>query len=579
MSDKRKAFEAIVAKLEKLLPHLGDENTNEAGVALQRINSLLHAAKLDWHDLLALMSEQKGGSVFSDLLRRLSEKDVDVLVRLGRAGATFFCSAAGEAFADVAIGRSRITWPLSSSEFSEWLLHQFYIDADRRKAPAAAAVNSAVRTLRAHARFEGGRHEVHLRTAAVGDKIYVDVGDAEWHVIEISPNDWRVVKDAPVRFRPTTGMAALPLPQRGCSINRLRPFVNFTGADFVIYVSALVDALRPGAPHPVIYFAGDEGSTKSTAEKIMLSLVDPSDFPLRTLPGTVRELFVNANGAQMLAFDNVSSISPAISDALCQIATGSGIAMRKLFTDSDLVLIGGSRTVVLSGLLNVISRSDLADRAVIMLLPVLVPENRRAEAEFWRAFNAERPAIFGALLDIVAYGLSRLPQTRLQRLPRMADFAVWATACEGAFAEPGAFLAAFDAHAAEAIDVVIENDPVATAIAAFMHGGLAWTGTATELLCELSGRDRAEAQPSRWKSWPKDPAEFGKAVRRVKGALRKVGIEVTIGRAPDRIRTRMVELRRIEPQPSQTDVAGAADGTDSADGGRAIAKVIPIRGS
>jgi hypothetical protein len=40
MSDKRKAFEAIVAKLEKLLPHLGDENTNEAGAALQKINSL-----------------------------------------------------------------------------------------------------------------------------------------------------------------------------------------------------------------------------------------------------------------------------------------------------------------------------------------------------------------------------------------------------------------------------------------------------------------------------------------------------------------------------------------------------------
>jgi hypothetical protein len=72
MSDKRKAFEAIVAKLERLLPHLGDENTHEAGVALQKINSLLHAAKLEWHDLLALMSEQTEGSVFSDLLRRNS---------------------------------------------------------------------------------------------------------------------------------------------------------------------------------------------------------------------------------------------------------------------------------------------------------------------------------------------------------------------------------------------------------------------------------------------------------------------------------------------------------------------------
>jgi hypothetical protein len=35
--------------------------------------------------------------------------------------------------------------------------------------------------------------------------------------------------------------------------------------------------------------------------------------------------------------------------------------------------------------------------------------------------EAERPPILGALLDAVAHGLERLPQTRLEKLPRMAD--------------------------------------------------------------------------------------------------------------------------------------------------------------
>ena len=234
-----------------------------------------------------------------------------------------------------------------------------------------------------------------------------------------------MIHRSPVRFRRSPGMAALPLRQRGGSINQLRPYLNLSDSDFVLYVSALADALRPNVPHPILYFAGEEGAAKSTAATIFRGLVDPSNLPLRTLPGTVRDLFVNINGAQVLGFDNVSAISPAISDALCQIATGSGIGLRKLFTDTDLVMIGGSRSLVLNGLANAITRSDLADRAVIMQLNKIAPGKQRGELEFNRALEAERSQIFAALLDIVAQGLSRLPRMRLSRLPRMADFALW----------------------------------------------------------------------------------------------------------------------------------------------------------
>ena len=58
------------------------------------------------------------------------------------------------------------------------------------------------------------------------------------------------------------------------------------------------------------------------------------------------------------------------------------------------------------------------------------PQARRDERQFWREFEAARPRILGALLDAVALGLRKLPALALRQLPRMADFATWASACE-----------------------------------------------------------------------------------------------------------------------------------------------------
>ena len=68
----------------------------------------------------------------------------------------------------------------------------------------------------------------------------------------------------------------------------------------------------------------------------------------------------------------------------------------------------------------------------------------------WREFELARPRILGALLDATAHGLQVLPRVRLQRLPRMADFAFWATACGSAFRRAGTFEAAYSDNRREA---------------------------------------------------------------------------------------------------------------------------------
>ena len=48
-----------------------------------------------------------------------------------------------------------------------------------------------------------------------------------------------------------------------------------------------------------------------------------------------------------------------------------------------------------------------------------------------------RSHVLGALLNLVVHGLRTLPGFSLDRLPRMADFAIWAAACEPALWRPG----------------------------------------------------------------------------------------------------------------------------------------------
>jgi hypothetical protein len=104
-----------------------------------------------------------------------------------------------------------------------------------------------------------------------------------------------------------------------------------------------------------------------------------------------------------------------------------------------------ARPIILNGIEDVITRPDLADRAIFVTLPHVQEERRRAEKEIWCDFESAQPHILGALLDAASHGLRALPKVRLEQLPRMADFALWATACESAFCPAGGFLHAYKA--------------------------------------------------------------------------------------------------------------------------------------
>src|SRR4051812_18502760 len=234
-------------------------------------------------------------------------------------------------------------------------------------------------------------------------------------------------------------------------------------------------------PYPMIVLSGEQGSAKSTFSAIVRSLLDPNTAPRRALPREDRDLSIAASNGHVLAFDNVSGLPAWISDTLCRLATGGGFAVRQLYSDQDEVLFDAARPVILNGIEDIVTRPDLADRALFLTLEPIPEERRRPEQELWAEFEKGCPAILGALLDAVVHGLQRLAETRLEKLPRMADFALWATACETAIWHPGTFWAAYTSNRDDAVDSVIEADPIALAVRALVSMQTEWTGTASDL--------------------------------------------------------------------------------------------------
>jgi hypothetical protein len=277
-------------------------------------------------------------------------------------------------------------------------------------------------------------------------------------------------------------------------------------------------------------------------------------------PREERDLFIAASNGHVLAFDNVSGLPAWISDTLCRLATGGGFAVRQLHTDQDEVLFDAARPVILNGIEDIVTRPDLADRAIFLTLQPIPEEQRRPEADLWATFENERPRILGVFFDAVAKGLAMLPHTKLEKLPRMADFALWAVACETAIWAEGTFWSAYSGNRDEAVDDVIDADPIAAAVRTLMASQTEWTGTASELLGALG--EAADERTVKSKTWPDSPRALSGRLRRAATFLRKIGIEISFDRE-GRARTRTIHITTIG-KPFALEKGGAQPSASSA---------------
>jgi hypothetical protein len=403
------------------------------------------------------------------------------LIKLAE-GCELFHTSSNVPFASCKVDGHRENYPLRSSEFENWLrggMHRCFGNA-----PTPQVMGAALGVLQARACFSGPLREVYVRVAEHEGDIFIDLADRDWRVVRVSADaGYSVLSESPVKFKRPKGLLALPEPQSGGRIEDLRPFVNI-GDDrqWRLLVGFILGAFHPTGPYPILEVNGDQGSGKSVMTKVLRLLVDPNVAPARSL-GNLHDLALAANNGWLLGFDNLSFIRKHMSDALCRVSTGGASARRTLYEDEGETIFEAKRPVVLNGIGNFITESDLLDRTLVLQLPAIRSAQRQDERQFWKNFTEVQPKIFGALLDAVSCAMRTVDSVPARTdWPRMMDFAKWVTAAEGQLGwKSGSFMEAYNENREEANARVIDDDKFAQAIIDLANTG-GWSGTASELL-------------------------------------------------------------------------------------------------
>ncbi len=281
--------------------------------------------------------------------------------------------------------------------------------------PGSKALADATLALEAAAFQKKSVRQVYLRFARVADKLFVDLADDQGRVVEVTAMGWQVVTHCPVAFLRPPNLAPLPVPERGGCLQDLRQFLNVTDEEFPLVRGFILDCYKGVGPYMVLLINGEQGSAKSTATKILRQVIDPVHKALaRRLQRDEYELAIAAQKNAVLFFDNVSSLPQWLSDAIASLATGSGFAVRTLYSQDEETVYGNAVPICFNGIPDFAESSDLLDRAIRVTLPRIPDDKRLSEDEFEPAFQAARPKILGAVLDAVSAGLRNYENVKLE---------------------------------------------------------------------------------------------------------------------------------------------------------------------
>lgn len=489
------------------------------------------------------------------------------LIQIAETGAELFRDSSGECYASVLITNHRETYKLNSRDFNDWLAGYFFDSTGC--AASDEKVKEAVRILR-HKAKRAEVFDVHIRVAEHEGVIYLDLVNDTWQQVRVSEDGWQIIEsaDSPVRFRRAGGMLALPTPTRDGSLADLRALLNLDDKnkdEWALILGWLVGTFKPcnvtRFAYPLLAVHGEQGSAKSTACRFFRRLIDPNKADLRSTPKSEEDLAIAADHGRILAFDNLTYFSDSMSNALCRIATGGGFATRELFTNEGEIIFDSQRPVIINGIAEVVSKSDLLDRSLLIYLPRIPANKRKLDRKLDLDFAKAQPGVLGALLNAVSAGLVGLRNgVELAEPPRLADFAEWVVACEGGLGlDQGTFLDAYKRNQEKANGLAIEASPVAQAVTAMIEECKDWQGTPGALLKILNGRIVAAGENPKTKhSWPSSAKGLSAKLHELAPNLRRCGIEIAFGE-----RTKQGYILTLKLEPAATTAKTSTPSTPS----------------
>jgi hypothetical protein len=390
---------------------------------------------------------------------------------------------------------------------------------------SANIMSDIISTLEAQAQFAGPECEVYLRTGSANEVAYVDLGTPDAAVVKIDAGGWMVSQCADIRFYRSAGLLPLPVPVRGNGLQKFKNLLRLDDASWHLLVAFAISSLAPKGPFMCLLVQGEHGSGKSLLCSFLKRLIDPNLLEKSRLPREERNLMIQAQENRLLVFDNASRISEDISDALCSLATGSGLGTRRLYTDAEQQIFSFCRPFIANGISGYADRPDLLERAIVLKLPEMPVKRRATEEGLKEKFEKIRPEILGALYDAVACGLARLRKTPTPVGMRMADAGRWIAAAEPALGvKPGSLIEAILTAQNEAMAETVADSPLLNGLLRLTTSG-PFYGTVGDLFNQF---DIDLGQPG-FRDFPPNPSRLATTLTLKKALLERAGVRIQFG--------------------------------------------------
>lgn len=347
---------------------------------------------------------------------------------------------------------------------------------------------------------------LHTRMTWEDEAIYIDRVDADWKVIRVTASGWSEETPAHPRFYRTAHQRELPSPITGGDHQPLFDYLAINDpAQQLLALAWILSAYHPGISSPILLVVGPPGSAKTTRCRRLRSLIDPSHVDLL---GDIElgQIFHTFQNHAVPVFENVGTFDRKTADAFCRAVTGAATERRKLFTDSEQVLFNYRRSVIINSLAPPSTRPDFLDRCLLLHCERLAHFQPLKQLD--AAFEKERSAILGGLLDLLAKTLALLDDTCPPSEFRLADFAHFGRAVARALGQsPDDFDRAYSDNIAGQCGEIIEDSAIAQLIVEFAQGypvDSPWVGSISELRSQLkalaSTRDLGEGKRDLQKS-------------------------------------------------------------------------------
>lgn len=411
--------------------------------------------------------------------------------------------------------------PIESSEFDRWLIseahktHKLYLDNQNLLKTIKVLVS--VKALK-----DGTPTEIHNRIATENGAIYIDIGGKDRKAIRIDKHGWRV-GNYKVFFNRHIDMAELPLPEQGGRIQDIVEFMPpMPKRDQCLAISWLVASFFSEIERAFLLVEGENGTGKTTLTKLLKSFIDPAHGGALTYSDNVNNVAQLLDHHCLPLIDNVTKISPRVSDIFCTAYSGAAHTLRKQYTDDEDFIFNLTGNVIFTTVHMTKPKSDFLNRCY-KIETKMTTQTYRSKLQHEKKFEAVKEKLFGAVLDCVVKTMAEVEKSQPVTKFRTVDFDHYA-ACAAEVMGYGKELFWEARHHCEMIKKksITNSTPLIQALSNYLKSnGNRYVGPVGKLLQQLPKDLQVRSEI------PNQPNVFARKLNELKPELSAAGIIAT----------------------------------------------------